>query len=427
MFTCRSSHAEREREEVRAQAIASDTCEGGPAARRGRRQARLWDRLRSARWLWVPLLAFGVSRLGIALVAYLAASLIADSTAPPPYHLRPPENTLLDVFGSRWDTGFYLSIAEEGYILEGVPLPSVAFFPLLPLGIRALTTVVGDPMVAGLLLCNAALAAAMVVLYRLVEQEWGPAVAGRTVWYALIFPTAFFGSAIYTESLFLLGAIGALYAARKGYWESAALLGAFTALTRMLGLLVAPLLALEWWMQCRRRPARRRPSPLALLAPAAVPLGTGAYMLYLQQRFGDPLAFARASAAWGRTPRSPLVTMGELLQRPAGGWTGALLAGRLPLDNWIDLLAVLAFIGLGIVLLRQRRWGEGAFVLLGTLIPLSSGLLMSQRRYVWVLFPAFVLLARWGEHRWMDRAISALFLLGLALFTAMFANGYWVA
>lgn len=52
---------------------------------------------------------------------------------------------------------------------------------------------------------------------------------------------------------------------------------------------------------------------------------------------------------------------------------------------------------------------------------------MSQRRYMWVLFPAFILLARWGERSWVDRLITALFLMGLALFTAMFANWYWVA
>jgi hypothetical protein len=51
---------------------------------------------------------------------------------------------------------------------------------------------------------------------------------------------------------------------------------------------------------------------------------------------------------------------------------------------------------------------------------------MSQRRYVWILFPAFILLARWGKHPWVDRLITALSLLLLGLFTAMFANWYWV-
>jgi len=149
-------------------------------------------------------------------------------------------------------------------------------------------------------------------------------------------------------------------------------------------------------------------------------------MLYLQQTFGDPLAFAHASAAWGRVPHSPLATVGELVARPTEGWGAAILAGHLPLDNWIDLIVVSLFVALGCVLLYQHRWSEGTLVVLGSLLPLSSGLLMSQRRYVWVLFPAFILLARWGERPWLDRAIVLVSLLGLGLFTAMFANWYWV-
>jgi hypothetical protein len=388
--------------------------------------AAWWARLAAARWLWVPLVAFGLTRVGVALVAYLAVPLIADSTAPPPYHLRSADNVLLDAFGSRWDTGFYLSITEEGYTYTGVPLPSVAFFPLLPLLMRAVTSLVGDPMVAGLLITNLALLLATILLYRLVEDEWGEAVAGRAIWYLLIFPAAFFGSAIYSESLFLLLAIGAFCVARKGYWLSAAMLGFFAAITRLVGLVVAPMLLAEWWRQRRAPMSDHRPRALALLASATVPLGTAAYMLYLWARFGDPLAFAHASAAWGRVPRSPFVTVAELLRRPAEGWSSALLAGRLPLDNWLDLLFLLFFLGLGLVLLKQRRWAEGLFVVLGSLLPSSSGLLMSQRRYVWVLFPAFVLLARWGERPWVDRAVTAFSLLGLGLFTALFANGYWV-
>jgi len=358
-------------------------------------------------------------------VAYLAEPLIADNQLPPPYHIR-PDNVLLDVLGSRWDTGFYLDIASNGYRADGPGLPSVAFFPLLPLLIRALTPVLGDPLVAGLLVTNLALLGASILLYRVVEGEHGGTAAERSVWYLLIFPASFFGSAVYSESLFLLGAIGSLHCARRGHWPLAALGGFCAGFTRFVGVVVAPMLLLEWWSQRRRQHADCRPPWSALLAAASPLLATGAYMLYLWRSFGDPLAFAHASAVWGREARSPLDTAGELLQRPAEGWGPALAAGRLPLDNWVDLLAVLLFLTLGCVLLRQRRWGEGAFVTLGALIPLSSGLLMSQRRYMWVLFPAFVQLARWGERRWVDRLITAASLLGLGLFTALFANWYWV-
>jgi hypothetical protein len=51
---------------------------------------------------------------------------------------------------------------------------------------------------------------------------------------------------------------------------------------------------------------------------------------------------------------------------------------------------------------------------------------MSQRRYVWVLFPAFIILARWGENPWVDRGVTTASLMALSLFTALFANWYWV-
>jgi hypothetical protein len=187
------------------------------------------------------------------------------------------------------------------------------------------------------------------------------------------------------------------------------------------------MLFMEWLVQRRDKPGSGRPSPFALLAPLLTPLGTIAYMFYLRQAFNEPLAFLKAAAAWERVPQSPLVTIADLFKAPPEGWWSALLSGRIHIDNWIDFSMVLLFIVLGVVLLYKRQWSEGAFVLSGVLITFSSGLLMSQRRYVWVLFPAFILLARWGEKPWVDRLVTTLSLLGLSLFTALFANGYWVA
>lgn len=388
---------------------------------------RVAARLRGARWVWAPLAAFALSRLAILLAAWLGLALLPPDPAIQPYHIR-PESFLLDLLGSRWDTGFYLSIATEGYVYQGAELPSVAFFPLLPLAMGlAMPLVGGDALLAGILVSNLALAGAGMLLYRLVALEGDEAVAGRAVWYLMLFPVSFFGSAIYTESLFLFCAVGALYAARRGIWESAGLLGIGAALSRLMGILVAPLLLVEWGMQRRAKAPEDRPPRWAALAGLAVPLGTLAYMAFLARRFGDPLAFAAGSAAWGREPRPVWAMLGMLVQTPPGGWLAGLAAETLPLNDWIDALAAAAFLALGLVLLRQRRWSEAVFVILGVLIPLNSGLWMSQRRYVWVLFPAFMLLARWGERPWLNRAITLLFALGLALFSALFAAWHWVA
>ncbi len=383
------------------------------------------SRVLAWRWALTPTAAFAISRLAVFLVAYLGAHLVPDNTAPPVYHLRPPENTLLDVFGSRWDTGFYVSIAEEGYVLEGVPLPSVPFFPLLPLLMRGVGWLTGaDVVLAGVVIANLALLLAAVAFYRLVADRWDDDVAGRAVWYLMIFPTALYGSAIYSESLFLLATIGALLMARRRRWIVAGLLAIAATLTRFVGLIVIPLLLFEWWRQCRQDGAWRWSG---LVAAGMAPLGTLGYMAYLGRAFGDPLAFLSASAAWDRVARSPWAMLAELFERPAAGWLPAVLAGQIHIDNWLDFGFVAAFLLFAGILLYEQEWGDGLFVMLGVLIPLSSGLLMSQRRYMWVLFPAYVLLARAGRHRWVDRALTALFLAGLALFTILYAGGYWVA
>jgi hypothetical protein len=145
-----------------------------------------------------------------------------------------------------------------------------------------------------------------------------------------------------------------------------------------------------------RTHAGASPPQWAAFAAYADPLETGAYMLYLQQKFGDPLAFVHALAAWGRIPRPLISTILSLFQRPDEGSISALLASRIPHNEFIDLMTVVAFIAIGCIVLIERRWSKAGFVLLSIVITFKSGLMASQRRYVWVLFPAFIVFARWG-------------------------------
>ncbi len=385
----------------------------------------LVERLRAARWLWKPLTLVAVTRLGIALIILFIIPILPQNPGLEGWHFQ--DNLIKDALAGRWDTGFYLSIADEGYFNEGVQFPSVAFFPLYPLAIRFLNSITGDSAWSGLLISNLSLCVAAVLFFRLVSEEFGERIADRTIWYWLIYPTSFFGSAVYTESLFLMVAIGALYFARRGAWESAGMLGIAATLTRLIGLVVAPMLLVEWLVQWRSRPPESRPPWWGFLAGLLAPLGTGIYMAFLWLQFGDPIAFVHASEAWAREPKPIWETVGNLLVTPANGWLQALLAGQLHVDNWLDLIIVAAFVTIGIYLVVKRRWSEAVYVLLGALIPLNSGLLMSQRRYMWVLFPVFIVLARWGEREWVDRIITTISLMFLGIMMALFAEWYWVA
>ncbi|MCP5516952.1 MAG: hypothetical protein H7A45_06795 [Verrucomicrobiales bacterium] len=101
-----------------------------------------------------------------------------------------------------WDGAHYLLLSEEGYA-EG--LPSCAFYPLLPMLIRAAGPLFGgNHVIAGLALSNVFSLAAWTLFYRLVSRRWGRLAAIWSLVFLITFPGSLFFQFIYSESLFLL-------------------------------------------------------------------------------------------------------------------------------------------------------------------------------------------------------------------------------
>ena len=134
----------------------------------------------------------------------------------------------------RWDSSYYVFTAQHGYEALG----QTAFFPFYPMVMRAVATITYSEVVAGVLVSLASFAIALVLLHRLADLDFGPDVARRTVWLIALFPAAVFFSAVYTEALFLVLSVGAVYAARRGSWAWAGALGGMAALTRNTGVLI---------------------------------------------------------------------------------------------------------------------------------------------------------------------------------------------
>src|SRR5439155_13151485 len=104
-------------------------------------------------------------------------------------------------------------------------------------------------------------------------------------------PLSFFFSAIYTEGLFLLLALSALLVARSDWplkWQAAASIGMLAGLLKFAGVLILPVLAVEYLSQRGWRLRRVRPDLLWL---CVIPIGLMVYMGFLWSRFGNPLAF----------------------------------------------------------------------------------------------------------------------------------------
>src|SRR5579859_3549561 len=94
---------------------------------------------------------------------------------------------------ARWDSVWYLAIAQGGY---GHEASRTAFFPLYPLLLRGVGIVIGSDLVAGVLISLIAFMVGLVLLYRLVALELDHELARITVMLIAFCPMAYFFSAV---------------------------------------------------------------------------------------------------------------------------------------------------------------------------------------------------------------------------------------
>jgi hypothetical protein len=318
---------------------------------------------------------------------------------------------------AHWDSQQYLSIATTGYEFDVQQWPNIAFFPLYPLLIRAVAPLAGgNAMVAALLVAQLALFGALLLLYDLVARDFGRAVAYRSLLLLLLAPTSFFFVAAYSESLALLLLITALWAIRRERWWLAGIAGFLLALTRLPGVLIAPIILFGYLQSLGWRwRAIRVPALAALLPPA----GLGLFLLYQWQRFGTPFAFLIAQRSWKNQLSPPWVIPQKLATEimQAADWPLAIFHGIF----W------LGFIALTIVALRRLPRLYSLTLLLFLLPPYLSSWPWSIARHVLLGFPAFVVLAQWAERPRARQLLIGGMVILLVAGVVLFVNGYLVA
>lgn len=349
-----------------------------------------------------------------------------------------------------WDDGWYLDIAQSGY----GNVQARGMFPLYPLLIRAVGLLIGITY-AAVIISLVALFVALLLLYRLTELDFSPQVAATTVALVAFCPMAFFFSAVYTESLFLALSVGAIYAARRERWLVAGILGALASATRNSGvLLILPILLLYLYGPRGSESAARAnwPTPrlwLQKLLPRyrltwriwpvlLVPLGVGAYTLYLALKYHDGFEWISVQRTyWLHTSSNPI---GGFVQGADTAWSGLrdLIAhpgGRNAASpdatNILNFVACLAGLVALVGCLRNLPIGYSAYAAAAFLLPLMTPTqqypLNSVPRYQMVIFPLFIWAAQYLERRrWSTTAIAGSAVL-LGMFTAMYAVGPWIA
>jgi Dolichyl-phosphate-mannose-protein mannosyltransferase len=395
--------------------------------------------LASVAWVRYPVLAFIASILILFAAGNLSYVVMTENVDRHVQHII-PQRPALDMW-ARWDSFWYLRIVHNGYFYRDGKQSSVAFFPLYPLLISTVSPLLNNnTLIAGLLISNSAFLAALLVLYKLTEEEFDAQIAQRAVLLASIFPTAIFFRVLYTESLFILLALCIFYCARKGrltddwrWWVAAGAFGALISSTRMTGITLAAPIALEWmrahgwtlrttlqietwrtlWQAVRR-------NPLIIAVLAMVPLGLLAYMGYQWYQFGDPLVFLRTQATWHQKLVGPFQAIHTTWHSILTGW-------HYHWYHWLNLAAFFSAFGIGAAAWRRLGTSYGVFCFATIMIPIMSTT-GSMSRFVVVLFPMFMILAWWLHKRpKLERLLVGGFTVGMAVLMMLFARWYFIA
>lgn len=381
-------------------------------------RARLAALVRWAAWraAWPPFVA---TRVGLPVVGLLAVHLIGYPPGEPRFRI--VESELLNL-PMRWDAGWYYSIARVGYYWDRrARQQNVAFFPAYPMSMRGVARLFGGGaatyVLAGVAVSHAAFLCSLLLLYQLARGLLGePEQARAAVLLTASYPFSIYHGGVYTESLFLLGVVGAMLECHRGRWARAVPWGLLVGLTRPNGFLLAAPLAImaagAWRTQRRDGPADARrwlgAAGAAVVAPIA---GVAIYSLYIGSLTGNPLAWAAQHAAWGRTFQgtAPIAAMTAEIARV--GPAAYLAAHPYEVINGAAAVAALALV---IPVGRRLGLAYAVFVAVNLLPPLLMGGTMSMGRLTATMFPLFLWLAAAAPRQAAALAVAFALLQGFA-------------
>ena len=339
----------------------------------------------------------------IVITVFLAAKILALATGYTAYFsIDPSVSSRMYVTDSpylnpwaQFDGRAYLDIAKNGYNDEFNNAGNYGWFPLYPLMIKIFSFMGAD--LAAFLIPNIFSLLSVVMFYILVKEEFGEKVTKKAVFYLSLFPTAYFFSVMYTESIFLFLTLVTFYYSRKEKWAYAGIAGFLAALTRLQGIILFLPLAYMYMEKCRFDIKKIKMDALLLLL---VPLGTLTFFAYMAAVTGDPLTPLHGLAANQKEFAPPWVTLitgHEGLMNIAGSFVGGacftnIVARADCVYRTFNFAIAIIFSALALLSFKFLKKDYAIYFLASMAIVLFSNTLQGVSRFVLVVFPAFVML-----------------------------------
>lgn len=282
-----------------------------------------------------------------------------------------------------WDSAWYLSIMTRGY---GFSSQSYAFSPILPLLGRGVNLLFKSPVVS-IAISSLVFGVLWIPIYQLVaEMYMSKKAALASAFIFALSPYVFlFTTVVYTEGLFLFFTLSSWYLFKKGKIAFAAGFAAISALTRIVGVVLAiPMLIVS----LRQKGAQRIRWVAFSLLPIVALLS---WLAYCQLTANDYLALMHA------TEWSSLYSLRTLLFEgfPQNGFSVFQDAFQNSPTQpvWLAPLALLAALVISPILIYKTIKTEKPLALYSLVCfvwILMVGALVSMPRYVAVLFPLWI-------------------------------------
>ncbi len=316
----------------------------------------------------------------------------------------------------RWDTVYYQTIVEQGYVTE----KSSVFFPVYPLIAKFLSGFIGIGSLEALwLVSTLGYLAALILLYSLTMEKYGSAIARRSILAMAIFPSSFFFLALYPQGLGVALVLLAVWLAQKGRWLGCAVISLLAGLTHSTALPLSLILLAEVVIFIRRsyHPWRW----VTLLVTAMPPLGIGLFWAWrVNQNF--PAIFNIITTQFTRYPAPPWENLVNWI---------VMLPQHLLAPDWIinsvALLLTFASIAWG----GKRRligWAmyQAALLIMVLGIGVNYDPLLSYNRYILAGFPIFIMLGWWADRPFKRLLGFALGVFGQFVLLTLFLLWAWV-
>ncbi len=320
---------------------------------------------------------------------------------------------------SNFDGIHYLWISLHGY-----GYAQQAFFPLYPAINGAISLIFPFPYINAAILANGLFICSIYILYKLANLDYSKRESLWVVILLICFPTAFFFTSTYSESIFLFLCLASFYSSRKQKWLLAGIIAGFASATRVVGIVLVPALLIEWSIQNKHLKLNKN-----IIFIFFGITGLLVYMFYLYNNYGDSLMFVKVQAHFAQERSTSIILLPQTIWRYIKIFATVNKYNFFHLSLTLEAITGIIFGFLCLISLIKVRLSYALFGAIAYFIPTLSGTFLSLPRYVLVCFPVFLMAAKWfTKARLLIKLIYLIISLTmLGLFTALFSRGYWVS